>query len=246
MTGSRSIEGALHLAIRRQGQGVNSPDQGFSLPPWSELTTKAVMRGSKDRPSTVGGRVLAATALCLLLAGCSGARAFGSGALTPLDDLNLRREVIPPVLLAAASDPYGSRNMERCQSIAREVYDLDDALGPDMDEPAEPDAAWGDRVAGAAGELSVGLLIDTAVDFLPVRDWVRQLSGAERHDQAVKGAIQNGRVRRAFLKGSGMRMNCLPPAAPSWFEPREAEPHYQSMRREPPPPRRVRPPWARY
>jgi hypothetical protein len=194
--------------------------------------------------AVMGGRLLAVASICALMAGCSGARAFGSGVLTPLDDLNLRREAIPPVLISASRDPYGSRNMGRCESIAREVYDLNDALGPDMDEPAAPDPAWGDRVAGAAGELSVGLLIDSAVDFLPVRDWVRQLSGAERHSQAVQGAIQNGRVRRAFLKGSGMRMNCLPPAAPSWFEPREAENRYRPVR-EPPPPRYVPPPWAR-
>ena len=66
----------------------------------------------------------------------------------------------------------------------------------------------------------MGLLIDAATDFIPVRDWVRQLSGAEQHSRAVQGAIQNGRVRRAFLKGSGMRMNCAPPAAPAGFVPR--------------------------
>jgi hypothetical protein len=182
------------------------------------------------------------------LAGCSGARAFGSGALTPLDDLNLRREAIPPVLIDASADPYGDRNMDRCEGIAWEVYALNDALGPDMDEPAAPDAGWGDRVAGAAGEMTVGLLIDVATDFVPVRDWVRQLSGAEQHSRAVQGAIQNGRVRRAFLKGSGMRMNCAPPAAPSWFVPRGREPQRQWVAERPPepqPPRYIPPPWAR-
>lgn len=191
----------------------------------------------------------AAVLACLVLSGCSGAAAFGSGALTPLDDLNLRREAIPPALVAASRDPYGSRNMERCESIAWEVMALNDALGPDMDEPPAPDPRWGDTVAEAAGQATVGLLIDAAVDFLPVRDWVRQLSGAERHSQAVKGAIQNGRVRRAFLKGSGMRMNCAAPAAPSWFEPRYGGPRMQRVSEPPPPPPRPRyqpPPWSRY
>ena len=83
---------------------------------------------------------LIVVAACLALSACSGARAFGSGALTPLDDLNLRRTEIPPVLIDASRDPYGARNMEQCGAIAWEVSALNEALGPDMDEPPLPDA----------------------------------------------------------------------------------------------------------
>ena len=44
-------------------------------------------------------------------------------------------------------------------------------------------------------------------------------TGASRHDKAVQAAVQAGGVRRGYLKGVGMRMNCAPPAAPSWFVP---------------------------
>jgi len=40
----------------------------------------------------------------------------------------------------------------------------------------------------------------------------------------VRKAIEAGAVRRGYLKGVGMRMNCAPPAAPSWFVPVEAKP----------------------
>ena len=56
-------------------------------------------------------------------------------------------------------------------------------------------------------------------DLLPFRGWVRKLSGADRHRKAVEAAIKAGGVRRGYLKGMGMNMNCAPPAAPSWFVP---------------------------
>lgn len=161
-----------------------------------------------------------------LLAGCGGARAFGSGLASPLEDLNLKRDRIPAVLMDARSDPYREQNLQSCRAIAWEVRALDEALGPDEDEPPAPVDAG--REAGyAAGSLVSGLAVDAAVGFWPVRDWVRQLSGAERRSREVQSAVQSGRVRRAFMKGMGMRMNCPPPAAPSWFRPRQAGSSYR-------------------
>jgi hypothetical protein len=61
---------------------------------------------------------------------------------------------------------------------------------------------------------------DATTDFIPGRGWIRRLSGAEQHSRHVQSAIQAGRMRRAFLKGTGMQRNCAPPAAPGWFRPR--------------------------
>lgn len=163
---------------------------------------------------------------CLLTSGCGGARAFGSGLASPLEDLNLKRERIPAVLVDARADPYREHNLQNCRAIAWEVRALDAALGPDEDEPPAPVDA-GREAAYAVGSLTAGLAVDAAVGFWPVRDWVRQLSGAERRSREVQSAIQSGRVRRAFMKGMGMRMNCSPPAAPSWFRPRPAGASYR-------------------
>lgn len=145
---------------------------------------------------------------------------FGAAVTAPMDDLNLRREIIPTVLLQAQANPYDMRNMSRCSTIGAEVARLDDALGPDMDEPPPVDGRFlSERAADATAEAALGAVRDTATDFIPGRSWIRRLSGAAQHERDVQSAIQAGRMRRAFLKGMGMQRNCAPPAAPSWFVP---------------------------
>lgn len=167
---------------------------------------------------------LPVTAL-LLLSGCAAAGDFRSGvgaaATAPLEDLNLRREHIPTVLLQAEANPYDLRNLDQCITIAAEIARLDEALGPDLDEPPAADGSTvGERAGDAASEAALDAIRDTTTDFIPGRSWVRRLSGAEQHSRHVQAAIQAGRMRRAFLKGVGMNRNCAPPAAPRWFTPR--------------------------
>lgn len=145
---------------------------------------------------------------------------FGAAVTAPLEDLNLRRQVIPTGLLQAEANPYDMRNMNRCSTIAAEVARLDEALGPDADEPPAPDGRiMSERAADAAAQGALGAIRDATTDFIPGRSWIRRLSGAEQHSRHVQSAIQAGRLRRAFLKGMGMQRNCAPPAAPSWFQP---------------------------
>lgn len=168
------------------------------------------------------------TSSTLLLGGCAagadGARQFGSGfgaaATAPLDDFNLRRELIPTVLLQAEANPYDLRNLTQCTTIGAEIVRLDEALGPDADEPPAADGSTrSEQAADAAAGLALDTIRDTATDFIPGRSWIRRLSGAEQHRLHVQSAVQAGRMRRAFLKGVGMQRNCAPPAAPGWFRP---------------------------
>lgn len=160
----------------------------------------------------------------LLLAGCGSAGEFGAGvgaaATAPLDDLNLRRQHIPTVLLQAEANPYDLRNLDQCSTIGSEVGRLDEALGPDLDEPTADGSTLGERAGDAASAVALDAIRDTTTDFIPGRSWIRRLSGAEQHSRHVQTAIQAGRMRRAFLKGVGMNRNCAPPAAPGWFRPR--------------------------
>ena len=173
--------------------------------------------------------VLPLIAVSVLLSACGaamgGARDFGAGvgaaATAPLDDLNLRREYIPTVLLQAEANPYDLRNLNQCSTIGAEIARLNEALGPDTDEPPAPDGSnLGERAADAASKAALDAIRDTTTDFIPGRGWIRRLSGAEQHSRHVQAAIQAGRMRRAFLKGIGMNRNCAPPAAPAWFRPR--------------------------
>ena len=181
---------------------------------------------------TNGWKLSVYAVLVVGLTGCGagrsatdGVRQFGRGlpaaATAPLDDLNLRREVIPTVLLQAESNPYDMRNLHRCVTIAAEVHRLNEALGPDNDEPLRDQGATrAERAADAGAEFALDAVRDTVTDFIPGRSWIRRLSGAEQHSEHVQSAIQAGRLRRAFLKGMGMQRNCAPPAAPSWYRPR--------------------------
>ncbi len=165
------------------------------------------------------------------LAGCNAGRSavggaeqvgagFAAAATAPLEDFNLRRQIIPTVLLQAEANPYDLRNLNRCSTIGAEVARLDEALGSDTDEPPRQDGPYlSERAADAAAKATLDAIRDTATDFIPGRSWIRRLSGADQHSKHVQSAIQAGRIRRAFLKGMGMQRNCTPPAAPSWFRP---------------------------
>ena len=172
-------------------------------------------------------QALVVCTIFLALSGCAsngvGGR-FGRGladaAAQPLEDLNLRRDPIPAVLTEALVNPYSQQGMETCMAIALQVRHLNEALGPDQDEPPPPRAGLSQQAVEALADAAVEAVRDETTDFIPLRGWIRELSGAERHSRRVQAAIQAGRARRAFLKGVGMRQNCAPPAAPRWFVPR--------------------------
>ena len=146
---------------------------------------------------------------------------FRDAVTAPLDDLNLKHTRIPDVLKRAVAGPYDMDGLTRCEAIAGEVGRLNEALGPDLDEPPPPDRRTrGQKVRQAAGDAAVNAVGDKTRSLLPFRGWVRKLSGAERRDKRVAEAINAGKIRRGYLKGAGMRMNCAPPAAPSWFVPK--------------------------
>lgn len=63
----------------------------------------------------------------------------GRVAETPLRDLNLKKDGIPPVLQAAARDPYATAGLSTCSSISSAVTELDGLLGP-ISIPPRPDA----------------------------------------------------------------------------------------------------------
>ncbi|WP_421737324.1 hypothetical protein [Caulobacter sp.] len=154
----------------------------------------------------------------------------------PLEDLNLKHKDIPAVLTRAVTDPYDVTGLTRCEPIAAEIGRLDAALGPDLDEAPPPDErSRGAKVAQGAWKAGVAEVRDKTTHVLPFRGWIRKLTGAARHDKAVQAAIRSGGIRRGYLKGVGMRMNCAPPAAPSWFvlapppKPPPAEPAQRAL-----------------
>jgi hypothetical protein len=127
-------------------------------------------------------------------------------AMTPLTDLNLAKDEIPAVLVAATSDPYASDGLTACPAIQAAIADLDAALGPDMDV-----------VSGESDRLSTGRMAKSVVaSFIPFRGILRELTGAAEQERDWRGAIYAGSVRRGFLKGLGQQKGCAYPARPAF------------------------------
>ncbi|ALL13268.1 hypothetical protein [Caulobacter henricii] len=133
----------------------------------------------------------------------------------PLRDVNIIRTKIPPVLINAMADPYAKPAKNSCATLSSLIAPLDVALGDDLDaRPPEDNEDLMDRGRRAAGSAALGAVASAAQDMIPMRGWVRKLSGAERHDRLVQSAITSGNVRRAYLKGLGEVRGCPPPATP--------------------------------
>lgn len=159
----------------------------------------------------------------ILLVGCAGSRVagqkpeptIGDAVASPLYDINVLRTKIPTVLLDAMDAPYSLPNPLTCREIIAQVRSLDEALGPDLDAPDNhDDPSLLERGEEAARGAGVAVVRGAAQSVIPMRGWVRRLTGAETHDRLVLQAITAGAVRRGYLKGLGKARNCTPPAAP--------------------------------
>lgn len=154
---------------------------------------------------------------CLVLAGCAAqggtarpASVTGTevsaidAALTPVDDLNLKKDPIPPILQQARQDPYASHRTTTCSAIAQEMGMLNAVLGEDYDTARKPER---DLSAEAVAQKVIAYLI-------PFRSVIREISGANRQEWEFRQAISAGLMRRAYLKGRGQEMGCIYPARP--------------------------------
>lgn len=136
-------------------------------------------------------------------------------AVSPLSDLNLMRQEMPAILIAAQTRPYAVGTDRSCAALATEIQALDAALGADLDVPGPvSEAGLADQGVQAVGDAAIGAVRSTAEGVLPFRGWLRKLTGAERRDREQAAAIAAGTIRRAYLKGMGQSLGCLPPAAP--------------------------------
>jgi hypothetical protein len=144
----------------------------------------------------------------------SGTASIPAAAAAPLHDLNITRQGIPPILLAAITNPYQRPDPLDCGEITIEVRALTVALGADFDEPETPQSP---SLTQKSGKIALALMHGAAESLLPFAGFARTLSGAQRHDQLVIEAITAGSVRRGYLKGLGEARRCPRPATPIHF-----------------------------
>lgn len=126
-------------------------------------------------------------------------------AMSPLQDLNLSKDPIPPVLLAAADNPYANPGLNKCAAIRAEISNLDAVLGEDFDTAEAPERRL------TAGKVALSVV----TGLIPYRGIIRQVSGAADHEYQFKQAISAGLMRRAYLKGLGEAKRCAYPARPA-------------------------------
>jgi len=157
--------------------------------------------------------------LAVLLASCAtpetSSDKMSQAATTPLSDLNVLQPEIPPPLAAALKAPYARPADATCAGLAAQVKALDEVLGNDLDAaPSASNPGMIERGVVALGDATIGTVRSAAEGVVPLRSWVRKLSGAERHSKEVAAAVAAGVVRRSFLKGLGDAGGCEAPAGP--------------------------------
>ncbi len=129
-----------------------------------------------------------------------------SAALTPLEDIGLRKRKIPEMLKMLAEDPYATPAKATCDDMKAELADLTVILGPDYDEAKKQQSALSAREqamedgGNMLSDAFVGL-VRSQTDIIPLRSIVRRLTGASSHEKRVAQAVEAGKLRRAYLKG---------------------------------------------
>jgi hypothetical protein len=143
-------------------------------------------------------------------------RGVSSAASIPLRDVGLMRQEIP-LVLRNLQYPYATASLTDCNAVAREISQLDGALGPESYQPGPNRNIW-DRSGDFVEDQAIQAAEDTAQDLIPFRSWVRRISGANRAERDALRAVANGQQRRTFLRGYGASLGCpsiIPPPPPA-------------------------------
>lgn len=138
---------------------------------------------------------------------------FGDAALSPLEDVNLKRAKIPEKF-KQIKNPYLVAVETSCEKIAEEVLELDALLGRDWDIPPPDKKGLNERAADGASTAFLDTVASSASGLIPYRGIVRTVTGANSHATKVRKAYERGSHRRTFLKGIGLAKGCEYPAAP--------------------------------
>ena len=133
----------------------------------------------------------------------STAREAGNKVTEPFDG----RE-IPDKLKSIQKKPYSLNGLKSCSAIQQEVRELNDVLGPDVNEKVSKSKRkkreeTAGRVAGSA-----------AGSIIPFGGLIGEVTGANAERRRYNRAVYAGTVRRGFLKGIGRERGCGKPARP--------------------------------
>lgn len=114
----------------------------------------------------------------------------------------------PAKLVAIQGDPYSLAGLGKCSAIIREVTELNEVLGPDVNEVVDKDREK--KREETAGRVAGSL----AGSIIPFRGLIGEVTGANAERRRYAAAVYAGTVRRGFLKGVGLQRGCKAPARP--------------------------------
>ena len=178
------------------------------------LSAASVLAGCATAPVQTASGYAGQGAHAIYRTGSDVYAGVGTAAKRPFQDLNMMQDPIPIVLLRAELDPYAVKGLTSCDVVMNRVAELDLALGPDLDAPADHPKSKVTEDAGLAAAAALEAAAAAAEGFMPVRSVVKRVSGASKYEAHVKHAVLAGTERRAFLKAIGAMHNCGWPAAP--------------------------------
>lgn len=130
---------------------------------------------------------------------------LGEVMLTPLSDINLRKQRIPEKL-ASLETPYDAVTDKTCRGLISEIVALDNILGPDMDSHIYEDRdAKGKR---KMRELGLDVAEAGVGSFVPFRGILRAATGAKLHENEIEREYRKGVARRSYLRGLASSQRC--------------------------------------
>ena len=127
-------------------------------------------------------------------------------ALSPLEDLNIRRREIP-TFLTELGDPYEPIVDQSCAGYAASIAELDTVLGADYDHP-DVDLTSSDTFNERAKDVTLAGVNAGAGFFIPGRGIIKEATGAGPRERYSRALYQRGVARRGFLKGTARAKGC--------------------------------------
>ena len=112
--------------------------------------------------------------------------------MSPLEDLNLKRDPIPPILKDIES-PYDVPEDISCLEITLTLAELDAALGPDWDTENPDERLRTEKLADEASDAALDTISSTASSLIPFRSLVRRATGAYAYQKKYNRAYKQMR-----------------------------------------------------
>ncbi|MEJ6595549.1 hypothetical protein [Parasphingorhabdus sp.] len=115
---------------------------------------------------------------------------------------------VPQKLKDIQDAPYSLSGMSRCAAIIAEVRELNDVLGPDVNERVN-------KSLGKKREETAARVAGSALgSIIPFGGIIGEVTGANAERRRYNIAVYAGTVRRGFLKGVGLQKGCKAPGRP--------------------------------